>query len=453
MKLKTKIHLFSTLLTLLIIGLMNIGVYFLFEGMAFDSEYTQLNSDVDEMIGALSKMQTKDDPATILRTYIPPRGGVRILDNKGELQLVVQSIEEITTYQPHFEVDERYSIGMLDGSPVLTITKPVIWSDGKVVEVQTMKQLLDVGKNLDFLRLILVAVTLIGMLLMTASSVTLGKIITNPINKLINTMSHSRISGKYEKIAVRPNKKDEMAQMGIAFNEMMEQLEQNFKKQEQFVSDASHELKTPLTVIESYAKLLSRHGFGNTEIAEESVQAIINETSRMKEMVSQMLVLATSNGKQQSKNDLIDVKVLVEETLQSMRTSYNRNFLLKADGPFYVNTDTEQLRQLLFIILDNARKYSEKDIKTSIKENEEGTTISIMDYGDGIPKKDLDRIFDRFYRVDEARNRKTGGTGLGMAIAKGIADRLPAKLTIQSTVGFGTTIHIFLPSNQILIDF
>ncbi|WP_277585969.1 sensor histidine kinase [Psychrobacillus antarcticus] len=453
MKLKTKIHLFSTLLTLLIIGLMNIGVYFLFEGMAFDSEYTQLNSDVDEMIGALSKMQTKDDPATILRTYIPPRGGVRILDSKEELQLVVQSIEEITTYQPHFEVDERYSIGMLDGSPVLTITKPVIWSDGKVVEVQTMKQLLDVGKNLDFLRLILVAVTLIGMLLMTASSIMLGKIITNPINKLINTMSHSRISGKYEKIAVRPNKKDEMAQMGIAFNEMMEQLEQNFNKQEQFVSDASHELKTPLTVIESYAKLLSRHGFGNTEIAEESVQAIINETSRMKEMVSQMLVLATSKGKQKNKNDLIDVKVKVEETLQSMRTSYNRNFLLKGDGPFYVNTDTEQLRQLLFIILDNARKYSEKDIKTTIKENEEGTTISIMDYGDGIPKKDLDRIFDRFYRVDEARNRKTGGTGLGMAIAKGIADRLPATLTIQSTVGFGTTIHIFLPSNQILIDF
>ena len=97
MKLKTKIHLFSTLLTFLIIGLMNIGVYFLFEGMAFDSEYNQLNSDVDEMIGALSKMQTNDDPATILRTYIPLRGGVRILDIEGEIQLVVQSIEEIMT--------------------------------------------------------------------------------------------------------------------------------------------------------------------------------------------------------------------------------------------------------------------------------------------------------------------------------------------------------------------
>lgn len=434
-------------------GLMNIGVYFLFEEMAFDSEYTQLNSDVDEMIGALSKLQKEDDPATILRTYIPTGGGIRVLDSEGELQLVVQTIEEMTSYQPHFEVGEQYSIGMLEGSPVLTISKPVIWSNGDVVEVQTLKQLLDVGNNLDFLRLILVGVTLSGMLLMTASSVTLGTIITKPINKLINTMSHSRISGKYEKIAVRSNGKDEMAQMGIAFNEMMEQLEQNYKKQEQFVSNASHELKTPLTVIESYAKLLSRHGFSNTEIAEESVRAIINETSRMKEMVSQMLFLAKSNGKQKHNYEMVDVQVLIEETLQSMRIAYDRKFLLKADGPFYVNTDTEQLRQLLFIILDNARKYSEKDIKTTISESDEGTIISIMDYGNGIPKKDLDRVFDRFYRVDEARNRKTGGTGLGMSIAKDIADRLSAKLTIQSTEGFGTTIHIFLPSNQILIDF
>ncbi|MER2076679.1 sensor histidine kinase [Psychrobacillus psychrotolerans] len=453
MKLKTKIHLFSTLLTFLIIGLMNIGVYFLFEDMAYDSEYTQFNSDVDEMIQALSKMQEKDDPATILRTYIPPNGGIRILNSKEELQLVVQSIEEITNYQPNFEDGERYSIGMLKGSPVLTISKPVIWSNGEVVEVQTMKQLLEVGNNLDFLRLILLGVTVGGMLLMALSSITLGKIITNPISKLINTMSHSRISGKYEKITVHPNRKDEMAQMGIAFNEMMEQLEQNYKKQEQFVSDASHELKTPLTVIESYAKLLSRHGFNNIEIAEESVQAIINETSRMKEMVSQMLVLAKSNGKQQHKYELIDVNILVTETLQSMRTAYDRNFLLKGEGPFYISTDTEQLRQLLFIILDNARKYSEKDIKTTIAETDDGVTISIMDYGDGIPKEDLDRIFDRFYRVDEARNRKTGGTGLGMAIAKDIANRLSATLTIQSMVGFGTTIHIFLPSNQILIDF
>lgn len=266
-------------------------------------------------------------------------------------------------------------------------------------------------------------------------------------------MSQSRLSGKYKKISVPPNGKDEMTQMGIAFNEMMEQLEQNYKRQEQFVSDASHELKTPLTVIESYAKLLSRHGFSNTEIAEESVRAIISETSRMKEMISQMLLLAKSNEQSVRSSDTVDVFELVETTLQSMRTAYNRKFLLKGTGPIYAQTDLEQLKQLLFIILDNARKYSEKEIKTTISENETGTKISIMDYGNGIPKKDLEHIYDRFYRVDEDRNRKTGGTGLGMAIAKDIASRISAELTIESVVGFGTTVHIFIPNNQILIDF
>lgn len=453
MKLKTKIHLFSTFLTLVILTLMNIGIYFIFEKMAYDTEYKQLNSDADELITALSKMEKEDDAATILRAFIPVKGAISVKNNDGEMQLFVQTLDGVNNYVPEFEAGERYSIGTFEGTPVLTISKPVIWVDGKVNEVQTLKLLDDVDNNLEFLRLILLGVTLTGMLLMTISSITLGKIITNSIEKLINTMSQSRLSGKYEKIVVPPNGKDEMTQMGIAFNEMMEQLEQNYNKQEQFVSDASHELKTPLTVIESYAKLLSRHGFNNTEIANESVQAIINETSRMKEMISQMLLLAKSNEQSVRNFETVDVFELVETTLHSMRTAYNRKFLLKGEGPIYANTDLEQLRQLLFIILDNARKYSEKEIKTIINENEDGTTISIMDYGNGIPKKDLERIYDRFYRVDEDRNRKTGGTGLGMAIAKDIATRISAELTIESVVGFGTTIHIFIPKSQILIEF
>lgn len=183
------------------------------------------------------------------------------------------------------------------------------------------------------------------------------------------------------------------------------------------------------------------------------MNAIINETARMKEMITQMLVLAKGNGQQTQKTETIDLYELVESTLQSMRTAYNRNFILKGEGPIYVNTDMEQLTQLLFIILDNARKYSEKEIKTTISEDEENTVVAILDYGNGIPKKDINYIFDRFYRVDEARNRKTGGTGLGLSIAKEIANRLSIKLEIDSTVGFGTTIYIFIPKSPILINF
>ena len=113
----------------------------------------------------------------------------------------------------------------------------------------------------------------------------------------------------------------------------------------------------------------------------------------------------------------------------------------------------EKLRQLLYILLDNARKYSDREVKTVINENEEGFTISVIDYGNGIPEDALPHIFDRFYRVDEDRNRKTGGTGLGLAIAKELADGLGAELEVESIIGMGTTFRIFIPKERVLTEF
>ncbi len=117
----------------------------------------------------------------------------------------------------------------------------------------------------------------------------------------------------------------------------------------------------------------------------------------------------------------------------------------KATQPIMARTDENRLKQLLFILLDNARKYSDGEVKTIINENEERVEISVMDYGNGIPEQHLPHIFDRFYRIDEDRSRKTGGTGLGLAIAKEIAEGLGAELKIESITGMGTTIRILIP--------
>ena len=136
-----------------------------------------------------------------------------------------------------------------------------------------------------------------------------------------------------------------------------------------------------------------------------------------------------------------------------MRQAYARDFILEGKGPAIAVTDVEKLRQLIYILLDNARKYSDREVKTVINENEVGITISVIDYGNGIPADALPRIFDRFYRVDEDRNRKTGGTGLGLAIAKELADGLGAELEVESIIGMGTTFRIFIPKERILTDF
>ncbi|MBO1914095.1 sensor histidine kinase, partial [Microvirga sp. 3-52] len=112
-----------------------------------------------------------------------------------------------------------------------------------------------------------------------------------------------------------------------------------------------------------------------------------------------------------------DIYEQIEKTLQPMRQAYSRDFLLEGVRPAIANTDGKKLRQLLFILLDNARKYSDDLIKTTIEESVEGFIISVIDYGNGIPEDALPNIFNRFYRVEEDRSRKTGGTGLGLAIA------------------------------------
>ena len=199
-----------------------------------------------------------------------------MIDETGAVIPGPQNVEGIEHFQPELQEGKRYSIGKYEEIPVLTISMPVIWMNGKVVELQMIQLLNDVKQNLVTLILILAGVTLIAMIPITISSIALGRMVTQPIEKLITTMSRSRKTGTYEKISVPTEGQDEMTQMGRTFNDMMGQLEQNFNQQEQFVSNASHELKTPLTVIESYARLLTRRGFDDRAVRKRQLGQFLN---------------------------------------------------------------------------------------------------------------------------------------------------------------------------------
>ena len=278
---------------LIILTATNIGVYFIFENMAYDTEYKQLRTHSEELASSLSKTVNQAEPTTVLRAFLPPDGMVRILDTKGKVKVEVQSVNGIKYFTPTIKKGNKATIDKYKGIPTLSISVPVVWTNGEVVELQMTQLLMDMNNNLGLLKIILISVTIFSMIPIIATSVTIGRIITNPIENLIQTMAQSQKSGSYEKITVPPEAKDELAQMGRTFNNLMTQLEQNYNKQEQFVSNASHELKTPLTVIESYANLLSRRGFADLTVAEEAVAAIVSESGRMKEMIEQLLELAT----------------------------------------------------------------------------------------------------------------------------------------------------------------
>lgn len=312
--------------------------------------------------------------------------------------------------------------------------------------MQIAKSLREVSGNMDTLRLVLAIAVLIAMIPVIVSGAVLARIVTGPVTALTDTMRNIQKSGKFEKLPISEQSNDEINQMGMTFNEMMALLEENYLKQEEFVSNASHELKTPLTIIGSYAKLLERRGLEDQAVAKESIAAIRTETDRMTSMIEQFLLIARRNETSPVYQE-VELGDFLSGTVAAFNQAYSRDFLLEVEnGPLTVSTDPVKLKQLLYIILDNARKYSSDRIEV-IAKFDGAAIIQIRDYGEGIPKESLPYIFDRFYRVDKARNRETGGFGLGLALANQLADIMKLKLEVESIEKLGTTVSIVFSSD------
>ncbi|RUL49297.1 sensor histidine kinase [Lysinibacillus antri] len=445
MKLRTKIHLFTTLLMVVLLIVMNYGIFLLYEQLSIDTEAKQLHSRGEELLTALSKLDQTANVDTVLRAYIPTNGAIRVLNTNGKEITSISTSFSTEHVSSTFEEKEQYGISEVDSSPLIITQTKAIWINGKVVDLQLLQRLDDLAKNQQLLKLILVAMTVLIAIPILLSNMALSRIILRPLEQLILAMKKSETSGTYEKLEKSDVGKDELAEMGRTFNRMMEALETNYMKQQQFVSNASHEFKTPLTVIESYAKLLLRRGFTNEKVATEALEAIVNESTRMNNMIVQMLELAKNKERIPLSIQQLDVTHLLENTLTQMRQAYNRNFQYQFAESLYIITDEPKLKQLLFILLDNARKYSDGRIEVSATKQTNSITISIRDYGVGIPQDQLPHLFDRFFRVSEDRNRKTGGTGLGLAIANEIAHSLQIKIEVESEVDVGTCFILHIP--------
>ncbi|WP_217581717.1 cell wall metabolism sensor histidine kinase WalK [Lysinibacillus sp. GbtcB16] len=427
MKLKTKIHLLTTLLMLVILVATNSGIYFLYEKFAYNTEYSQLHTRANDLSSTLSQLNTQTNLQQVLRAYMPAGGAIYVYGGEN-LKTKVQA-----------------TLDMPDVTSI-AYTMPTIWMDGTIVDITLQQSMEEVESTLDLLKAILIVVSIIATIPIFLASLALGRLILLPLERLNATMRKSASTGKYEKMDIPAKGGDELAKINRTFNMMMEKLEQHYQKQQEFVSNASHELKTPITVIESYAKLLLRRGFDNREVAQESLQAIANESSRMHEMVLQLLELAKNNEHMDIHIEQLELAPFLNKVAAQMQQAYHRNFIVDAEeAPQFIDSDEKILKQLLFILLDNARKYSEDDVHISTAETTTHVRMTIQDFGVGIPAEHVSHLFERFYRVTEDRNRKTGGSGLGLAIAHELAGQLGITIDVESTVGEGSSFTLCIP--------
>jgi len=219
-----------------------------------------------------------------------------------------------------------------------------------------------------------------------------------------------------------------------------------------FVSDASHELRTPIAVIQGYANLLDRWGKNDEKTLQESIDAIKNEAEGMKGLVEQLLFLAKSDNNTIAVDaKVVDLAGIVKEVENETRMiDESHVFSSDIDQDLLVYGDEQLLKRALRIFVDNSIKYTPDggNIKILAKGNDDQVTVSVSDTGIGIPDEDISRVFDRFFRADESRTRKSGGTGLGLSIAKWIVERSGGYLEIVSRTDIGTKITAVFPRKK-----
>ena len=238
-----------------------------------------------------------------------------------------------------------------------------------------------------------------------------------------------------------------------AINKLLDRMRDSYRQQARFVSDSSHELRTPISVIQCYANMLDRWGKSDESVLDESIEAIKSEAENMKNLVEQLLFLARGiNGKTQltitefSLSDMI--KNVVEES-KMIDDKHIYSYIKLEDVNIY--GDSGLLKQTARILVENAAKYTEEgeDIILKIGRNNKGEAyFSVQDNGIGMDAEDVPHIFERFFRADTARVRKNGGTGLGLSIAKWIIDNHNGYFSVLSRKEIGTRITVYLPQNK-----
>lgn len=241
----------------------------------------------------------------------------------------------------------------------------------------------------------------------------------------------------------------ELEGLETAVNKLMSRMRDSYRQQARFVSDASHELRTPIAVIKGYADLLDRWGKTDEKILEESIEAIKSESDNMQHLVEQLLFLARGDSGRTPLNitgfDLTEMMKEVWE--ESVMIDDAHTYRFEGGGEIPVRGDVSLIKQAARILIENASKYTPEGGEIMLRSlvSDGHPAFSVQDSGIGIKQSDIPHIFERFYRADDSRSKQTGGSGLGLAIAKWIVERHGGRFEVLSRKDIGTRITVILP--------
>ena len=321
--------------------------------------------------------------------------------------------------------------------------------DGAIV-IRVAERLDVFNETMSRTRNLLAIVFAIAVVAVIVASIVVAAGVTKPIVALTEAIG-SIGSDQLDRRLGWKDRTDEVGRLAAAFDALLARLEEAFARERQFISDASHELKTPLTVIHSNAQLLDRWGDRDPVVRSESLKAIIEESAGLARIVNGMLTLAKAESGDGIPREPVGVAAIARESLRiAAHRAEDKGLAVtyagpEDDGPV-VAGDPNLLRQLITNLIDNAIKFTERgSIAVSVGATAASAVVEVADTGVGIEDEALAHVFDRFYRTDKSRSRAVEGTGLGLAIVRSIARVHDGSVSAFRRSGGGTVFRVLLP--------
>ncbi|MFO7247924.1 MAG: ATP-binding protein [Bacillota bacterium] len=439
MAIKWRLTLFSAIGLVVLLLLFNVFVYrVLWEYFQY-AERERLSDKAHDLVELYREVSPYVmDRTAWLRSHLGDQEAVRLLE-KGVV---------VAEADPNGLLRVSSPTGDGVSAPVLTVTLPLAKGGDEVLVLASAME--EAHRHMERV----VKTTVLGSMFVLIGAVGGGYWMTRlafrPVTRMIRTVRSISPSVPEPRIPV-PNSHDELAELAVTFNDLLGRINALLRRQRQFVADASHELKTPLTVIEGYLRLLRRWGAADPSVRDEALAAIEHHVTRMKRLTHDLLFLARLETESEEKgpNALVNITLLADRVFRDVHALHPRRKMTRTgdSGPLYTLGREDQLEQLLYILLDNAVQHTAADAGITVRTAASGEWVvcEVHDEGPGIPAEDLPYVFERFYRVDKARARRRGGSGLGLAIAKAIVQAHGGRIEVESALGRGTTFRVYLP--------
>jgi two-component system OmpR family sensor kinase len=450
-----------------------------------------LQQNTDNLLSATASILAQQNPTEIESRLnaksltlprLPSDYLISVLDGRGKTIYRIMASDASELELPDLETLDLDAVFRTAGVPIdidqngtlgeVTIDEHDSWRvvaqpfrdfDGSVVVA------LPNSTNLELLRQYRAIGGGFGFLLLGLSGLSIWLTIAQALRPLREVERTAKLvaSGDLSQRLIERPGKTEIARLNRSLNTMLDSLEDSVSSRNKtlgqmrrFVADASHELRTPLVSVRGYAELYRKGALKKKSEVQEAMQRIESEAIRMSSLVESLLTLARLDENQQLDAKKVDMIELVHSVIKSSSATDKKlsfsvltlsGAKLAKDEKIFAEINESQIRQVLVNLIENAKRFSSNKASIEVgigQKTEDEVIIEVIDHGEGIPKQLRDKIFERFYRADNSRNRETGGTGLGLAIVKEIVLLHKGRIEVRETPQGGATFRVKLPARH-----